>query len=76
MPYIQPELRSEKVTELNPGILNYRISKLLWDYFNEQPGYQRINDVLGVLEGAKLEFYRRIAAPYEDVKMQANGDIV
>lgn len=36
--------------------------------------YQKINDVTGVLECAKLEFYRRLAAPYEDQKM-ANGDV-
>jgi hypothetical protein len=37
--------------------------------------YRTINDVLGALEGAKLEFYRRVAAPYEDQKIQENGDV-
>jgi len=31
--------------------------------------------VTGVLECAKLELYRRIAAPYEDTKIEENGDV-
>ena len=30
---------------------------------------------MGVLECAKLEAYRRIAVPYEDSKVVANGDL-
>jgi hypothetical protein len=45
------------------------------EYSRAIPSYQSINDVLGALEGAKLEFYRRIAAPYEDTKIQENGDV-
>jgi len=37
--------------------------------------YQNINDLLGALEGAKLELYRRVAAPYEDEKVESNGDV-
>jgi hypothetical protein len=37
--------------------------------------YQRLNDALGALEGAKLEFYRRVVVPYEDWKMTENGDV-
>jgi hypothetical protein len=37
--------------------------------------YQRINDVMGALEGAKLELYRRTATPYEDEKIKTNGDV-
>jgi len=32
-------------------------------------------DVLGALECAKLEFYRRLVAVYEDVKIRENGDV-
>jgi hypothetical protein len=31
-------------------------------------------DVVGALECAKLELYRRLAAPYEDQKIKLNGD--
>ena len=27
------------------------------------------------LEGAKLEFYRRIVAPYEELKIKENGEV-
>ena len=30
---------------------------------------------MGVLECCKLEFYRRVAAPYEDIKIEENGDV-
>ncbi|WP_439397023.1 DUF6899 family protein [Bradyrhizobium sp. PMVTL-01] len=34
-----------------------------------------MNDVLGALDGAKAEFYRRVAAPYEDAKIADSGDV-
>jgi hypothetical protein len=37
--------------------------------------YQTINDIVGALEGAKLEFYRRVAVPYEESKRRINGDV-
>lgn len=32
-------------------------------------------DILGALEGAKLELYRRKISPYEDIKIEENGDV-
>jgi len=37
--------------------------------------YTQINAVIGVLECAKMELYRRIAAPYEDKKSRESGDV-
>jgi hypothetical protein len=37
--------------------------------------YFNLNRAVGVLECCKLEFYRRVAAPYEDTKIQQNGDV-
>ena len=37
--------------------------------------YQTCNDVMGALEGAKAEFYRRVVGPYEDQKIEENGDV-
>lgn len=81
MPYVSEARR----TQLSPdgwcapdsgGDLNYLFTRLAWDYFRMNgSNYQTINDVVGALEGAKLEFYRRVAAPYEDKKMIENGDI-
>jgi hypothetical protein len=37
--------------------------------------YALLNELIGVLECAKLELYRRVASPYEDEKIQSNGDV-
>jgi hypothetical protein len=59
-----------------PGQLNYAITCVLKDYIEMNDlNYQTINDIVGALEGAKLEFYRRVAAPYEDTKIKENGDV-
>jgi hypothetical protein len=59
-----------------PGDLNYMLTYLIHQYYTRAGGnYPAANDVLGALEGAKLEFYRRIVAPYEDRKMEENGDV-
>lgn len=58
------------------GMLNYVISSIIGDILDiEGMTYNRINSMVGVLECAKLELYRRLAAPYEDKKMEANGDV-
>lgn len=81
MPYIQKQRRDELEAGFvaspdTPGELNYMLTKLCVTYCAEHGiSYQRINDVLGALEGAKLEFYRRLAAPYEDKKIAENGDV-
>ena len=58
------------------GELNYLFTRLALRYM-EQRGlsYQTINDIVGALEGAKMEFYRRIAIPYEQSKIRTNGDV-
>lgn len=58
------------------GELNYQITVLVDRYLKTySPSYANINEVVGVLECAKLEVYRRIAAPYEDRKAKENGDV-
>ena len=86
MPYIKLEAR-ERLLDLldhynhlpgaaNAGELNFVITVLLNKYFREHGGnYQVANDIVGALEGAKLEFYRRTMAPYEDKKILENGDV-
>lgn len=79
MPYINKDLR-EKLTLVanaeSPGELNYIFTTLLLDYVHRHgTSYQIINDVIGALEGAKLEFYRRFASEYEDKKKSENGDV-
>jgi hypothetical protein len=44
-------------------------------YLADELSYSKINEVIGVLECAKQELYRRVASPYEDSKKEANGDV-
>lgn len=90
MPYIAPEDRESFQAAIDliledfkhsgenwRGDFNYMISSIisglieLWD----GPRYAQINDLIGVLECIKLELYRRVAAPYEDLKAEENGDV-
>lgn len=59
------------------GNLNYLITRLCQRYVDENKpfGYKTVNAVVGVLECAKLEFYRRVASAYEDKKIAENGDV-
>ena len=59
-----------------PGDLNYLVTTLCAEYLDHRGlGYANINEVVGVLDCAKLELYRRIAVPYEDTKIIENGDV-
>ena len=79
MPYIKEQDReSPHMLMLEPhtaGELNFLITTFIRDYYLANPCYQTINDIVGALEGAKLEFYRRVAVPYEDAKIEENGDV-
>jgi hypothetical protein len=85
MPYIKKDRREEfdKALEQlplpqNTGELNYVFTKLCIQYFNLKPdgkNYQTINDISGALHCAADEFYRKIAAKYEDKKIDENGDV-
>jgi hypothetical protein len=58
------------------GVLNYCISALLNEVLKTNGiSYRNVNELIGVLECAKLELYRRVASPYEDEKIQSNGDV-
>lgn len=56
------------------GNLNYTITSILLSLYGD-PSYAKINNMIGVLECAKLELYRRYAAIYEDQKITQNGDV-
>ena len=81
MPYIhytqkvkvKPHLEYNAVTA---GELNYQITELINAYlFSKGENYQTMNDIMGALTGAQAEFYRRVVAPYEDMKIEENGDV-
>ena len=79
MPYIKMPRRvdiDEGDAPEHPGELNYTLTMVVKDYLNNRGlNYSTINDILGALESAKLEFYRRVAVPYEDGKIAENGDV-
>ena len=80
MPYISEAQRkalwSDARLPASAGELNYAFTMLALDYMQRRgKSYASINDVIGALESAKLEFYRRYVAPYEDTKIAENGDV-
>ena len=79
MPYIKQEDRNRINRGECPqtcGELNYGIHIMLEQYLStHEDNYQTYNDMIGALEAAKLELYRRRVALYEDKKVQENGDI-
>jgi len=85
MPYIKKERRRELSVPADwpmighaqdVGELNYQITCLVDNFISRKElKYSEINSAIGVLECAKMELYRRIAAPYEDKKCEENGDV-
>lgn len=87
MPYIKQNDRLRYLTEVDslsvklqekstPGELNFVISKIVWELFSKNPSYTKGNELMGVLECVKQEFYRRLLAEYEIEKIVENGDII
>ena len=91
MPYIKKEQREivdEQIKALveamnnipdfannRAGIFNYVVTKIVLSLMDDQPKYDRINELIGALECCKLEFYRRLPSKYESYKAQLNGDV-
>jgi hypothetical protein len=78
MPYIlkvDRERLEPTARPKTPGELNYAVTRLAQSFIGPEPTYMAINAAIGALECAKLELYRRLAAPYEDGKIQQNGDV-
>ena len=87
MPYIKAEKRVKYEKALHElvgilkslppeevdGELNYVVTKILKGVYPLR--YYHINKAIGALECIKLEFYRRVAAPYEDTKIEESGDV-
>ena len=77
MPYIPSKDRDRAaVMPGTPGELNYAITDLCVDYLaGTEKRYADRAEVIGALECAKLEFYRRALAEYEDAAIAKNGDV-
>jgi hypothetical protein len=62
------------------GCVNYTISRIVSEVFapsrpSEPWSYDQITKAVAAFECAKLEFYRRVAAPKEDAAILKNGDL-
>jgi len=88
MPYICPNERVE-IDELIEGFvpadggeLQYAIARMVNSYYErisyfEEDGvrYKHMEQVMGALNGASLEHYRCVVAPYEELKIKQNGEV-
>ena len=85
MPYITPQDRvqiDEQISHVTPqdgGELQYMIATLIQNYYenacNKRPRYADMEMMIGALNGASLEHYRCVVAPYEDYKLEQNGRV-
>jgi hypothetical protein len=57
------------------GAINYIFSRILYKWFIRRNSYTTICKIRGTLGCVSDEFYRRVAAPYEDMKKHVNGDV-
>lgn len=56
------------------GHLNYIISEIVGRVWNKESRYKTICMMVGTLMCVAFEFYRRVAAGYEDKAIVKNGD--
>lgn len=88
MPYIKKQEREkfakvlqefselQKNTNLSSGDMNYLLTSILLEFSKKnQVNYAKYNEIIGVLECCKLEFYRKIITPYEKQKISENGSL-
>lgn len=85
MPYITKERRfafaplveAARVARLDTtGELNFALTSLCREFLAQHGiSYRTFNEIVGALECAKIELYRRQIASYEDSKLSQNGDV-
>ncbi|KKN92318.1 hypothetical protein LCGC14_0208090 [marine sediment metagenome] len=87
MPYITQDYRQEYDERLDDlclvldehgysaGHVTYVIYMIVARWFKSVPCYDTIASIRGVLLGTIAEFDRQKAAPYEDEKIEENGDV-
>ncbi len=57
--------------------MNYTITKLLSEVYTlDKVRYNDLNEIIGMLECCKQEFYRRGVVPYENLKLLENGSVL
>lgn len=76
--YINELVIQIKAENLNDraGCLNYCIFKTVKGLLRGEMCYNSANSLIGAIECCKQEIYRRILSPYEDKKIEQNGDVL
>ncbi len=85
MPYIKAEER-RKLSVVNlgyfidlidsPGEFNYMLTSLCKIYLEKYgESYKIHNEIIGILESVKQEWYRKKISKYEDKKEKENGTV-
>jgi hypothetical protein len=73
-----------KISSSRAGHINYLITSLIKRFYtklqkkllhSDQLKYSDQNEIIGALECAKQEWYRRQISIYEDSKIKENGDV-
>lgn len=85
MPYLKIQQREyfndllkalHHVSIADGGELNFIFTECVKQYLaTHDKRYETFNTVVGALESCKAEFQRRIVGPYENVKIESNGDV-
>lgn len=83
MPYIKEERRTlfanlvwRIINNISqPGDLCYCVYKMMKGLSDNDPNFKNMSSLIAEIESAKLEFYRKVVAPYEDKKIEENGDV-
>jgi len=84
MPYIKPKRRKAIAPIANmlldevqeDGELNFALFYMFkLDWVNDGPSYWKARDFIGELNECIAEIRRRYLAPYEDKKIEENGDV-
>lgn len=77
--YKEPMRQLRKIIQaggITNGDLNFLMTLLALLYVERHgESYNTLSDAIKAFECAKLEFYRRKVVPYEDKKIDQNGDI-
>ncbi len=84
MPYIKDKYKKEMVDPINnlfmfiesKGDLNYAICELVGKIIiNSGISYTIISETIDTIHDVEMELRRRLLDPYEDIKLQKNGDV-
>lgn len=68
------EIHKDNPAQTRDGLLNYSLTRLFNQVYADAR-YHDFNELIGMLECCKLEYYRKYIADYEDLKENENGKV-